>query len=64
MLPEKALFEAFVVPAKRQRYSELLDTKRGREKIRFALDHFKDLDLRFCHKLNLARTTFVTCTAS
>jgi hypothetical protein len=51
MHPEKALFEAFTVPTKRRRYQELLDTKRGREKIRFALDHFKDLDPRFCYRI-------------
>jgi len=48
---EEALFQAFAVPRKRQHYVELLNTKRGREKIRLALDHFSDLDLRFCHKV-------------
>jgi hypothetical protein len=51
MNPEKALLEAFIVPAKRRRYSELLETKHGRDKIRFDLDHFGDLDPRFCRKL-------------
>ena len=37
MHPEKKLFETFAVPRKRQRYIELLDTKRGREKIRLSL---------------------------
>jgi hypothetical protein len=48
------LFQAFVLPAKRQRYAELIDTKRGREKILLSLDHFKDLDPRFCRKVNHA----------
>jgi hypothetical protein len=52
MGPEVALFQAFVLPAKRQRYVELVATKRGREKILSSLDHFKDLDPRVCRKLN------------
>jgi hypothetical protein len=51
MHSEHDLFRAFVVPSKRQRYSELLRNKRGRHKIRFDLDHFKDLDPRVCQKL-------------
>jgi hypothetical protein len=47
-LHEEKLFEAFAVSTKRQRFVELLATKRGRDKIRFALDHFDDLDPRFC----------------
>jgi hypothetical protein len=54
MHPEKALFETFVVRSKRQRYAELIDTRRGREKVRLALDHFKDLDTRFCRRLKPA----------
>lgn len=49
---EKALFEAFIVPRKKRRYVELVGTKRGREKIRLSLDHFADLDPRFCHRIN------------
>jgi hypothetical protein len=48
---EKLLFLAFVLPQKRQRYDELLDSKRGREKIRLSLDHFKDLDPRVRRKV-------------
>jgi hypothetical protein len=55
MHPEKALFQAFVLPSKRQRYSELLEMKRGRDKIRFSLDHFKHLDPRFCWKIQPAQ---------
>jgi len=54
MHSEKALFQAFAVPAKRRRYIDLLDTIRGREKIRLALDHFKDLDPRFCRRVKPA----------
>jgi hypothetical protein len=51
MHPEKAFFSAFIVPATRRRYIELLDAKRGREKILDSLHHFKYLDPRFCRKL-------------
>lgn len=57
MSQEKAFFDSFVVPAKRQRYGELLDKKRGREKIRLSLDHFKDLDSRFCRKVPVGAQT-------
>ena len=42
------LFAAFVIPAMRERYVELLSTKRGRERVRGTLDHFDDLGPRFC----------------
>jgi hypothetical protein len=48
---EKAFFEAFVVPAKRDRCVELLVTLHGREKIRRLLDHFADLDPRSCRRI-------------
>ena len=51
---EKALFQAFAAPPKRQRYIELLNSKAGREKIRRALDHFNDLDPRFCFRVKPA----------
>jgi len=53
MHPEQALFEAFAVPAKKQRYRVLLETKRGRAKICAALDHFdvRNLDPRFCRRI-------------
>lgn len=45
------LFESFITPNKKRRYIELLDSARGRKKIRFGLDHFADLDPRFCHRI-------------
>ncbi len=48
---EKALFETFIVANKKGRYVELVGTKRGREKIRLGLDHFVDLDPRFCQRM-------------
>ena len=57
MSPDKAFFEAFVTPNKKKRYSELLSKKAGREKIRLALDHFKDLDPRFSYKLRPSEQT-------
>ena len=47
---EKKTFQAFVVPSKRSRYAELLDSERGRKKVRLSLDHFKDLNPRFCQE--------------
>jgi hypothetical protein len=52
MNAEQDLFAAFVVPAKRARYIELLGSKRGRETVRRALDHFTDLDPRFCRRVH------------
>ena len=51
MYQEQTMFQAFVVPAKKQRYADLFGTKRGREKIRLSLDHFKDLDPSCCRKM-------------
>jgi len=51
---EESLFQAFVVSTKRQRYIELLASKHGREKIVRSLDHFKDLDPRFCRHVESA----------
>jgi hypothetical protein len=48
VLHEGKLFEAFAVSTKKQRYVELVSTKRDRDKIRLSLDHFDDLDPRFC----------------
>lgn len=45
------MFQAFVIPSKEQRYTELLSTPRGLKKIRLSLDHFKDLNPRFCRRL-------------
>ena len=48
---EIALFQFFTVPSKRARYAELLRGMKGRTKVRQSLDHFGDLDLRYCTKL-------------
>jgi hypothetical protein len=55
---EKALFESFISPNKKRRYIELLDTERGRKKICFGLDHFGDLDLRFCRRIKPSEQHF------
>jgi hypothetical protein len=52
---EALLFQSFIVPKKRQHYVELLSTKRGREKVRLSLDHFSDLDPRFCKQVPSGR---------
>jgi hypothetical protein len=45
------LFRAFSNPSKHERYEELLRSPEGRTKVLTDLDHFGDLDLRFCKKL-------------
>lgn len=47
--------DSFVVPEKRHRYKELLSTTRGQKKLRLSLDHFKDLDTQFCHRVPSAQ---------
>jgi len=54
---EEELFRAFAVSTKRHRYVELLHTKRGRDKVRIALDHFNDLDPRFCKQVPTSEQT-------
>ena len=44
---EAALINAFVLPAKRARFLDLLASKRGRNKFLENLDHFRDLDPRY-----------------
>jgi hypothetical protein len=39
----------FIMPEKRDRYLSMLDSKRGRKKLRDGLYHCRDLDLRFAH---------------
>ena len=40
---------AFIMPEKRDRYLSMLDSKRGRKKLRDGLYHCRDLDSRFAH---------------
>jgi len=37
----------FIVPAKRERYLELLKSAKGRSKLRFGLNHCGDIDMRY-----------------
>ena len=55
MHPAAPFFDSFVLPTKRHRYTELLSTTSGQNKIRHSLDHFKDLDTRFCHRVSAAQ---------
>jgi hypothetical protein len=48
---ENKLFRSFANPARCERYEALLSSEKGRMKIRRSLDHFRDLDLRYCKKL-------------
>lgn len=48
---EEQLMKRFIVPAKRNRYRELLSSERGRQKIIKNLDHFRDLDERYIQSL-------------
>ena len=45
------MFSTFTDPSKRERYEVLLSSEKGRMKVRSSLDHFGDLDLRYCKKL-------------
>lgn len=45
---EQTLLKTFAIKHKRPRYFELAGSVKGREKIRNALDHFKDLDPSRC----------------
>ena len=46
---EEQFVRSFIVPEKRARYLELLDSKRGRKKLRDGLYHCSDIDERFAH---------------
>ena len=47
MSVEESLVSAFVVPERRRRYLGLLESKRGRDKFRGELAHFRHFDPRF-----------------
>jgi hypothetical protein len=46
-----AIVRSFVTPERRERYLGLLSSPRGREKLRHALAHFRDLDPRCAREL-------------
>jgi len=46
---EEQFARSFIVPEKRERYLSLLDSKRGRKKLRDGLYHCRDIDYRFAH---------------
>ncbi|MGP0018760.1 MAG: hypothetical protein ACLPHP_09350 [Candidatus Sulfotelmatobacter sp.] len=48
---EQQLIRAFFVPAKRDRYIEMIASTRGRQKFLRELSHFKSLDPRYCFGL-------------
>jgi hypothetical protein len=48
---EQQLIRAFFVPAKRDRYIEMIATTRGRQKLLRELSHFKSLDPQYCFGL-------------
>jgi hypothetical protein len=45
---EEAIVRTFIIPEKRKRYLNLLGKKKRRPKVLDALNHFRDLDLRYC----------------
>jgi hypothetical protein len=45
------LFRTFTSPSKHERYEVLLRSRKGRLKVCHDLDHFGDLDLRYCKRL-------------
>jgi hypothetical protein len=46
-----ALFQAFVLPHRRDRYAELLKSPKGRAKLRAALPHLRDLDPQYARPI-------------
>ena len=46
---EEQFAHSFITPEKRERYLSMLDSKRGRKKLRDGLYHCRDLDSRFAH---------------
>ena len=48
---EEALVDAFIIPAKRQRYKELLGNPRRRAKILNGLNHCSDFDPRYATEI-------------
>lgn len=51
METEKTLFQAFALSNKTRCYAELLSDKRGRKRLLSSLNHFHDLDPRYCPKV-------------
>lgn len=49
MKHELEFIQQFVVPAKRDRYLTLIQSKKGRRKLLDGLNHPKDLDMRRAH---------------
>ena len=46
---EEQFAHSFITPEKRDRYLSMLNSKRGRKKLRDGLYHCRDLDSRFAH---------------
>ena len=49
-----ALFAAFVLPDRRDRYANLLTSSKGRAKLRAGLAHLRDLDPKYTHPVRSA----------
>jgi len=47
---ERLLIETFVIKERQERYLNLLQTKKGRSKLRSYIAHFKDLNRQFLHE--------------
>lgn len=54
---ETALVNAFVLPERRARLTELLQTRRGRQKVLASLYHFRAVDSRFAIAIPTANQT-------
>src|ERR1700722_10123553 len=55
MKHELLLIKQFVIKSRQERYLNLLQTDKGRKKLRSYISHFKDLDKKYCtaaHKLH------------
>lgn len=57
---ETELMRTSAVASKRDRYVELLGTRKGREKVRLSLDHFGDLSPERCARIGAGDQTPAT----
>lgn len=48
---EEEFFRYFIIPAKRDRYLSLLQSRKGRRKVTEGLNHPKDLDMKYATRL-------------
>ena len=57
MFVDAAIISAFILPERRGRYLQLVQTKRGRIKFRKQLGHFRDFDTKFMKSIPAGQQT-------